>query len=450
MKHFIFAKKNASDYQLKDREYLCKKEQSSFKVNFSFTFISNIIYAICQWGILTSIVKIGAPEMVGVFALSIAIVQPIFAFTNLQLRGILCSDSKNLYTFGDYLSVRILGILISIMVVSLIAMYNYNSLKSILPIVLMAFAAGAQSLSDIFYGFFQKIGRFDHIAKSMVMKGLISLVVVASIVFLTRNIIGFICGLAISRYVVFFIYDFSYLRTVSNKKQRELNFNYRNIYSIIWLSLPLGVNMMLLSYSVNIPRYYLEEYCGERALGIYSALAYFIVIGAFVTGAVGQVAQPRLAKYYASNNIFLFKKLIFKMLIIALLLGCVTLIVVYVAGQPILTVLYTSEYAKYHSLFLLIVLAGSIMFFVSIFGVVLTSARIFRSQPVMNMMGCLVSFIGSIILIPRFGLMGAGIVAVLISITCAIFFALRIILLLLTSKNREYLIDSKVKSNKQI
>jgi len=51
------------------------------RVNFSWTLVGNIVYAGCQWGMLTVLAKIGTTEMVGQFALGLAITAPVFMFS---------------------------------------------------------------------------------------------------------------------------------------------------------------------------------------------------------------------------------------------------------------------------------------------------------------------------------------------------------------------------------
>jgi hypothetical protein len=45
----------------------------SLRKNFSWTFVGNVVYAACQWGILVALAKLGTPEMVGQFTLGLAV-----------------------------------------------------------------------------------------------------------------------------------------------------------------------------------------------------------------------------------------------------------------------------------------------------------------------------------------------------------------------------------------
>src|SRR5437867_2722549 len=72
---------------------------------------------------------------------------------------------------------------------------------------------------------------------------------------------------------------------------------------LAWLASPLAFVMMLGSLNTSPPRYFVERSLGEAQLGIFTAIAYLIVAGETVVGAMGQSAGPRLARYYAQGNV---------------------------------------------------------------------------------------------------------------------------------------------------
>ncbi|MGI8856402.1 MAG: hypothetical protein ACR2JW_11675, partial [Thermomicrobiales bacterium] len=53
----------------------------SLRANFSWTFVGNVVYAACQWGMLVVLAKLGSPEVVGQFALGLAITAPVIMLT---------------------------------------------------------------------------------------------------------------------------------------------------------------------------------------------------------------------------------------------------------------------------------------------------------------------------------------------------------------------------------
>ncbi len=89
----------------------------SLKTNFSWTLAGNVIYAGCQWGMLVILAKLGSPEMVGRFALGLAITAPVIMFTNLQLRSIQATDARGEYLFGNYFGLRLFATAIALLII---------------------------------------------------------------------------------------------------------------------------------------------------------------------------------------------------------------------------------------------------------------------------------------------------------------------------------------------
>src|ERR1043166_3883519 len=77
------------------------------RANFLWTLCGTLVYSGCQWGLLVVLAKLGNAEMVGQFALGLAITAPALMFSNLQLRSVLATDASGEYSFGDYLGLRL-------------------------------------------------------------------------------------------------------------------------------------------------------------------------------------------------------------------------------------------------------------------------------------------------------------------------------------------------------
>ena len=80
----------------------------TLRVNFLWTLAGNVIYAACQWGILVALAKLGTPQMVGEFALALAVTAPILIGAGLSLRSVQATDALGEYEFRDYFSLRLL------------------------------------------------------------------------------------------------------------------------------------------------------------------------------------------------------------------------------------------------------------------------------------------------------------------------------------------------------
>ncbi len=404
--------------------------------NFSWTFIGNAVYAACQGGMLVVLAKIGSPEMVGQFTLGLAVTAPVIMFTNLQLWAIQVTDARQEYTFSDYLGLRLItsGLAILIVVgITLAAGYRW---ETSLIILVVGLAKAVESISEVIYALMQQRERMDRIALSMMIKGPLSLLMLGVGVYLTGSVVWGVVGLAVAWALVLIGYDIrsgvlmlnTPLATTSQGKLlRKLDqavalrprWHLENLRKLVWLALPLGVVMMVLSLNTNIPRYFIERYLGERELGIFAAISYLMVATGMVVSALGQSASPRMAKYYAAGNITAFRTLLLKLVGIGVVVGGVGILVAVVAGREILTLVYRPEYAERADLLVLVMVATAISDVSSFLGYGMTAARYFRIQMPLFALVTTISATACFWLIPISGLRGAAIALIIASVVQA-------------------------------
>jgi O-antigen/teichoic acid export membrane protein len=410
----------------------------TLKRNFSWTFVGNAIYAACQWGMLVVLAKFGSPEMVGTFTLGLAIAAPVFMFTNLQLRYIQATDAKQQYLFSDYFSLRLISTALGLMLVYLITLVAGYRWEVSLVIMLVSLAKAFESISDVFYGLIQQHERMDYIAISLMIKGPVSLLMLGLGIYLSGSLIWGILGLVVSWAAVAFCLDVrngksilrNYQRTasdndlnnlmVSSEPALKLKWDCQKLARLVWLALPLGLGMLLISLNVNIPRYFIERTLGERELGFFAAISYLMVAGNMIVNALGESASPRLAKYYAAGDRRAFVQLLIRLVGIAAMLGGLAVVIAKLAGTQILTIVYQPEYAQYVDLFVWLMVAAGISYVSSFLGYGMTAARYFRIQTPLFLGATAISTIACLYLIPIFELKGAAIALTLSAIIQAV------------------------------
>lgn len=390
------------------------KKGLSLKKNFSWNFIGNLVYALGQWLVLVIIAKTGTPEMVGLYSLGLAITAPILMLTNLQLRAVQATDTSDKFIFNDYFGLRIItGILALIFVLVINYISNYDLNKSLI-IFLVGMSKVIDSYSDVIYGQLQQRERMDFIGKSRIIKGILTLIVVGISLLITESLFVSLVVLNITWLIIFFLYDFKSLSYFM--KIKKPNFNIYKFKELILLTLPLGIMLMLGSLNTNFPRIIIEKQLGETLLGYFAAISYLIIAGNTFIGAVGQAAAPRLAKYYSNNQINYFRKLLIRLLFIGFGIGISGVLISIGIGEQILKLVYDEEYSNYNYIFILLMVSGTFSFPSSFLGHAMTSMRIFKIQPFLGGFWLLVSVIGSMSLIPLFGMEGAAITLIISSI----------------------------------
>ncbi|MGZ9583868.1 lipopolysaccharide biosynthesis protein [Paenibacillus marinisediminis] len=376
----------------------------SLRVNIAWTFMGNVVYAACQWATIAVMAKWGGAETVGLYALALAVSAPIFMFTNLQLRTIQATDAARQFSFENYVALRLMMLVLAMLIMGGILIVNPYSREAAIIILLVSLSKGIEAISDVIYGLLQQRERLDLISKSLLLRGPITLLVMASLFWSTGSLIAGVAGMCIAWLLLLLLVDMRYAAQHHILRWSRAAFNVR---ALLKLSLPLGIVMMIISLNDALPRYFIEHYLGVEMLGIYSSLAYFIVAGSTVLSAIGQSASPRLAKYYAQGEYRQYFRLLSYMGLLALGLGVAGICAAMWLGSPLLALLYTPQFAAYSPLLVLLMGYGAVLYMASTTGYGMSAARKFRIQPYLFALTFAVSLISQWLLIPKLGIEGA-------------------------------------------
>ena len=372
--------------------------------NFSWAFVGNAIYAVSQWGILIVIAKLGNPEMIGQFTIGLAIASPVYMLTNLQLSVVIATDAMDQYEFSHYIALRLLASLFGFFIIFLIVLFGKYSLETFLVIIFLSIAKGFETISDLIYGLLQKNERMDYVAFSLMLKGPLSFIALAGCLVLTRSMAGGALGMALTWLFLLLKFD----RKIGSKFENlRPKFQKNQIASLIMLTIPLGVVMMISSLNANISRYFIQHYQGSVSLGYFAAISYTMTAGNTIVNALGQSSSPKLAKYYADGDKVSYLKLLKLLVTVGGVLGFLGTLVVLVFGKQILLILYDKEYVEYANIFIVIMIAAGISYVSSILGYSITAARYFKPQPYLSIVILIVSLILNALMVPKLGLMAA-------------------------------------------
>ena len=177
---------------------------------------------------------------------------------------------------------------------------------------------------------------------------------------------------------------------------------------ILRAALPLGLVLMLISLTINLPRYAIARRLGTAGLGVFAAVASFLTVGATAMNALGAAATPRLARHFSAREFDRFRGLALRLNALAVLLGVAGVLGAAVLGRLVLALLYRPEYAA-HARLLVWMMAASILSYVAVaLGYVITSVRAFDTQASLAAVVAATSGVASWLLVPRLGLYGAA------------------------------------------
>jgi O-antigen/teichoic acid export membrane protein len=370
-----------------------------------------MIFAASQWALLSVTAKLGSSELLGQYALAVAVAAPIAMLTHLNLRAVLVTDVRRQYPFGDYLTVRLASSAAGLAITLAAALLSAAAGRSMAAIVLVGVALGVDNVSDIYYGLMQRRERMEQVGKSMIARGTISAAVFAFALARTHDVSSAVFMLALARIAVLLCYD----RPRGAAGERAGRSGVRAQLAIFRSALPLGIVLMLVSLTASVPRYAIEHYLGTRWLGIFAAVASFIAVGSTVANALGQAATPRLAAYFAEGDLPRFLGLALRLVGLAALLGGAGVLGAALLGKPALSLLFRPEYAEFSALLVAIMVAGALSYLAITLGYVVTSARSFDAQVPLLSVVAAASGAMSWLLVPAMGLAGAALAIALAS-----------------------------------
>ncbi len=380
----------------------------SLRSNFSWTFAGNLVYAACQWGMISVLAKVGSAALVGRFALGLAITAPVFMFTNLQLRAVQATDAGSEFAFADYFTLRALASLIGLIAICGILMNARYDWATRVVILLVGLSKTFESLGDVVAGLLQRVERLKRVSISLMLRGGFSLPAFAGTFWITHSLITACVALVGVWLLIFIIYDVHQACAALESNEDFFALRWSRLKRLAVVGAPLGLVMTMISLNINIPRYVLECTMGQTELGIFASVGYLLVAISLVINALGQAASSRLSRMFAEGELRCFQSLLYKLVGFAVLILLAGVPVARLVGRPLLTFIYRPEYGEHVNLFVIMVAAAGVSSIASFMGYGNTAARNFRLQVPVICSSTGATTLFSFLLIPRFGVIGAA------------------------------------------
>lgn len=374
----------------------------------AWTVTGTALFAVSQWAVVALTARLAGPQDLGYFTLATAVVTPILAFSQVQLRAVLATDARFEHRLRDFVNLRFVltAAMISVTGIAVAAVAEDRTAAAV--IVVFVVAKGIDSVSDILYGYHQRREDMRIIALGQILNGLLSVALFGVMLQSTGSIVLAMAGYAAASALTLF----GWALPASIRSRRRDTDDPRGQPAahrrLLWTALPLGFVMLLAGLAANLPRYAVEISLGTTALGIFGAAAFLVLVGANIITALGQAASPRLAKQLAEGRRADFGRTLAVLLALAFGLAALGTLVAALWGTDVLGALYTPEFAERADVLVALAAAAMVAFPASIMAVAATSARSFRAQLPVFFLVLAVGVIASWLLVPTWGLMGAA------------------------------------------
>lgn len=378
-------------------------KKGSLKANVASMFSANLLYALSSWAQLSLVAKFLDGVVLGEYTLALAIVTPLYLFSNMQLRSLIITDNNNNFSFVNYYSFRVFSNVLLLLIVFFISVFYYYSFFYV--IVLVSLLKIVESNSDIINSHFQKKEEMHYVTRSVGIRSILAFIGMFLGVFVFRNLpVGLGLSLCFTG-LSYLLYD----KKIAKNKGffEDFKFDFRKNREIFKIALPLGLVIFIISLNSNVSKFMIERFLGTEMQGIYSSISYLIILGTFVCNAVGQSFSPRLSKYFSDKNFSQFINLQKKFIIFNVVVGLLAIVFSVFFGELMLRILFNGKIAEYSNLLTLVMIGGLGNYLATALGYTLTSMREFRIQPRINLIIFIIKFLLLLFFVRKFGIYGA-------------------------------------------
>jgi len=361
----------------------------SLSVNAAWAVLGNIVFVIGRILVIVVLTRFFPSDNVGQVLYAMAVVTPLSFLVNMELRSVFVTDTRNEITISHCLTSRIISNVIFFFCLLVICGISLSAdpRQSGVIILLVGAIRAVESLADIYLAVLQKYEQMKRWSISQGLKTTIVLLWVVVMPLWTGNIIWMLLGWLITTILVVWFYD----RPQAQKFMPvQMHWDIAALGRLVQRGFPLGLFVTLAMLNQQVAQYFIKHELG------YAQVAYFGVLILFVNGAtavqngINQAILPRLAMYYAAGN-GQFGRLLAKALGLSWLVMSLVLVVVWLGGELILRLLFGDEYARYADLFLIVMVACSVLLTAMILGDAVVACHRFKSRLMAVALGLLVN-----------------------------------------------------------
>lgn len=341
-------------------------ESLSVSKNSFYNLIGTVVYCLCQWVTSALLVVHLSPDSIaisntGVLQLAISVTNIFYAISTYNMRTYQISDTKNKYSYGDYVGTRVVTAIIATIlcfgyitigrvvnvfvseqiVIGFFPIYSWNTIACIMFYMLFKLN---ETFSDVLHGIDQKNYRMDYVGISCVIRGLFSAIVFAFVIVTTGNILLSVMAMAIASLLIVCLYDvkctkqFGSIKPIINKK---------TVTTLLVSCLPAVISSASFTSITSIPRQSLEAIQGEEALGFYGTIATPLVVVQVMATSIFNPMLTQLAEYYNDGETKKFVVRLLKNLALLVGISSIAYGAVALLGNFAVEFVFGSEFVPY-------------------------------------------------------------------------------------------------------
>lgn len=396
-----------------------------------WNFVGSIMSAMLSILVMMIVTRTLVASQADIFTLGWSTSQLMATVGAFQVRLFQSTDVNNQYNFGQYLSFRILTLIIMIIFTILYCLYYGFSSAQFLIIFLLTLYRIADCLADLYEGEFQVQNRLDLAGKAQVARFALTIIMTAIVGIFSSNVISLCLAMLFANFLVFILFDYMVLKIsfVDCINQKIVKLEWQWVSSLFKDVLPLFINAYLAMSILNEPKLAIERALKARMFdsGAQASFTVLFMPSSFMT-LIYTAFRPlitKMAVYWNGKEFRYFIRTLMVIVVALAIFSVPTLVAGYFLGLPVLSLLYHIDLTGKLWAFIFLLLGGVFYMFANVFDNVLVVMR--KQKYILIAYILTFSFVlfSSDKLIAVFGFDGTGILYLLSMIFyCAIMFIL--------------------------
>lgn len=344
--------------------------------------------------------------MAGVFSLAFGIGQQFQTLGMYEVRAYHVTDVRRRFSFGMYLSTRILTVLAMLIGIIAVAIVMGGTLEHILLVVLVASTRVYDAFEDVFYSEFQRSGRLDIGGRASFLRILTTTAVFCLALFISGDLM---VATVMTLLITLVVFIAVFVPPSRQHFELSLDWNRNSIVAILWECLPLFLASFAAIYSSTAPKYAIQYYLDSAAQTYFAIIFMPAVVINMLSLLVFRPLLTRMATYWVDGDHATFRSLVRRGLYSTggafIIVAAVTALI----GPPVLQLVFGHDVSHLRAE-LLVFIGGGAM---NAAGVILYYALATMRRQKLVLVGYLVAVavitLLFVVFVPPFALMGTAI-----------------------------------------
>ncbi|MEM9941939.1 MAG: hypothetical protein AAF939_10140 [Planctomycetota bacterium] len=352
---------------------------------------------------IVTLTQFGSAENVGHFSFALAVATPVFLLMQLRLRDVIATD-LDLSAWHAYRRLSISSNVCGAVIAGPIAFLAGLSQETIVATILIACWKATVGVSDLVYGWHQRDGRLVDVARLQVGHSIATGLSFFIVFVATRNLAITLSVVFIVNLILLVLVD---LKSIDAATGISPSDDRRSLWPLLKRNLPLGLAGAIFSLNMILPRDQLEHSFSMVEVGLFSAIAFLARAGTPMMQAFGQTSTKRLNQCVIESNGRGFIATLMRAVTLPLLAGLGLVVVFWVAGQPLVALLYGPAYARDPVAIVLIMAYACLVYLSTVLTYGIIAAGRFKSQLLILSCSVLITYFVGARLIPNSSVQGA-------------------------------------------